>query len=72
MKFLWLLAVDGPLTVSRRRLDGNAPPLRTDFSPVVGQGVQPSYPIFPTSCWEVTARANGSAMTFVTKVVKTF
>jgi hypothetical protein len=73
MKFLWLLAVDGPLSVSGRRVDGTAAPLRTDFSPVVGQGFQPSYLIFPTEgCWEVTARANGSEMTFVTKVVKTF
>jgi hypothetical protein len=73
MKFLWLLSVDGPLTVSGKRIDGTAPPLRSDFAPIVGQGYQPSYLIFPSQgCWEVTARANGSELTFVTKVVKTF
>ena len=73
MKFLWVLAVDGPLTISGKRLDGVAPPLRSDFTPQVGAGFQPSYLIFPTQgCWEVTARANGSALTFVTRVVKTF
>ena len=74
MKFLWLLAVDGPLSVSGKRIDGAAPPLRSDFSPTKpGTGFQPSYLIFPTpGCWEVTARANGSELTFVTKVVKTF
>jgi len=69
MKFLWLLAVDGPLALSGRRLDGTAPPLRSDFSPTApGTGFQPSYVIFPTpGCWEVTARANGSELTFVTR-----
>lgn len=34
---------------------------------------QPSYVIFPTEgCWQVTAHVNGSELTFVTKVVKTF
>jgi hypothetical protein len=70
MKFLWLLAGDGPLTVSGRRLDGEAPPLTAQMSDGFrGRGFQPSYLIFPTvGCWEVTARANGSTLTFVTAV----
>jgi hypothetical protein len=73
MKFLWVMATDGPLTVEGRRLDGTAGPLRTEMSDgFIGRGFQPSYLIFPTEgCWEVTARANGSALSFVTKVVTT-
>jgi hypothetical protein len=70
MKFLWLLAGDGPLAVTGRRLDGEAPPLTAQMSDGFrGRGFQPSYLIFPTvGCWEVTARANGSTLTFVTAV----
>jgi hypothetical protein len=70
MKFLWLMAGDGPLTLEGRRLDGEAGPLRSEMSDgFVGRGFQPSYLIFATAgCWEVTAKSNGSALTFVTKV----
>jgi hypothetical protein len=72
MKFLWVLAGDGPLAVDGRRLDAAAQALTAVISPgFVGRGFQPSYLIFPTvGCWEVTARANGSTLTFVTTVVK--
>jgi hypothetical protein len=71
MKFLWLLTDDGPLTLEGRRLDGHAPPLRSIIPEgFVGQGFQPSSLVFPTTgCWEVTAKANGSTLTFVTRVV---
>ena len=70
MKFLWLMATDGPLTVEGRRLDGTAGPLSAEiFNGFVGRGFQPSYLIFPTAgCWEVTAKANGSALSLVTMV----
>ena len=70
MKFLWLLAGDGPLTLEGRRLDGEAGPLRSEMSDgFVGRGFQPSYLIFATAgCWEVTAKSNGSALSFVTRV----
>ena len=70
MKFFWLLATDGPLTVSGRRLDGDARPLTAEMpQSFVGAGFQPSYLIFPAAgCWEVTATANGSSLTFVTMV----
>src|SRR6476619_3008334 len=53
MKFLWTLTVAGPLTVTGKRIDASAPPLRSDIPPgFVGQGFQPSYLIFPTQgCW---------------------
>jgi hypothetical protein len=74
MKFLWMLASDGPLSVSGRRLDGDAGPLRSELAAgFTGAHFQPSYLIFPTQgCWEVTAKANDSELTFVTKVVKTY
>ena len=70
MKFLWLMAGDGPLTLEGRRLDGEAGPLRSEMSDgFVGRGFQPSYLIFATAgCWEVTAKSNGSALSFVTRV----
>jgi hypothetical protein len=71
MKFLWLLATDGPLIVTGRRLDGESRPLTSEIPDgFLGKGFQPSYLIFPTKgCWEVTAKANGSTLTFVTTVV---
>lgn len=71
MKFLWLLATDGPLTVTGRRLDGEARALTAEIpAGFLGKGFQPSYLIFPTvGCWEVTATANGSTLAFVTTVV---
>jgi hypothetical protein len=70
MKFLWLMAGDGPLTLEGRRLDGEARPLRSEMSDgFVGRGFQPSYLIFATAgCWEVTAKSNGSSLSFVTRV----
>ncbi len=70
MKFLWVMASDGPLTVEGRRVDGQAGPLRAEIADgFVGRGFQPSYLIFATTgCWEVTAKSNGSALTFVTRV----
>ncbi len=72
MKFLWFLAVDGPLTITGRRLDAPAPPLRVGMSEQPpSAGFQPSALIFPTTgCWEVTAKASASRLTFVTTVSK--
>jgi len=71
MKFFWFLATDGPLTVTGRRLDGETRPLTSEIPDgFLGKGFQPSYLIFPTKgCWEITAMANGSTLTFVTTVV---
>jgi hypothetical protein len=72
MKFRWFLSVDGPLEIAGRRLDAPAPPLRAAMSAQPpGAGFQPSALVFPTTgCWEVTAKASGSTLTFVTAVVK--
>ena len=72
MKFFWVLATDGPLRVTGRRLDATAPALRAQIaSGFAGAGFQPSTLTFPTTgCWEITAKANGSEFTFVTRVAK--
>jgi hypothetical protein len=52
----------------------DARPRRSEIAAgFVGAHFQPSYLIFPSpGCWEITARANGSEMSFVTRVVKAF
>ena len=72
MKFGWQRGVAGQLTIEGRRLDGDAPPLRSEVQPGYGaSGFQATYLIFPTpGCWEVTGRVGEASVTFVTSVVK--
>ena len=78
MKFGWQRGARGRLKVTGRRVDQEAPPLRSDIRCCYGEngetGFQASYLIFPTpGCWEVTAQVGdheGSKLTFVTRVVK--
>ena len=72
MKFGWLRGVSGKLKITGRRLDGEAPPLRSEVPDGYGdRGFQATYLIFPTpGCWEVTGHVGDSSVTFVTKVVK--
>jgi hypothetical protein len=72
MKFGWLRGVSGQLRIEGRRLDAEAPPLRSEVPGGYGdRGFQATYLIFPTpGCWEVTGRVGDSSVTFVTKVVK--
>ena len=72
MKFGWLRGVLGKLRIEGRRLDGEAPPLRSEVPDGYGdRGFQATYLIFPTpGCWEVTGRVGDASVTFVTKVVK--
>jgi hypothetical protein len=72
-KFGWWRAVGGRLTVTGRRLDAPAPPLRSEIaSGGYGRtGFQPSGVYFPTEgCWEVTGSVGGTTLTFVTLVTK--
>jgi hypothetical protein len=70
MKFPWWRGVRGPLTISGRRLDAPAPPLKADVSAAYGEtGFQPSELLFPSEgCWEITGRAGDAELTFVTEV----
>ncbi|MBI5352432.1 MAG: hypothetical protein HZB50_07320 [Chloroflexi bacterium] len=71
MKWGWVRAVTGPLTIEGHRLDKEAPPLRADIPDGYGDtGLQISALIFPTTgCWEVTGRVGDASLTFVTEVV---
>jgi len=70
-KFGWWRAVTGTLTIAGRRLDGAAPPLSASVPDGYGDtGFQSSGISFPTEgCWEVTGRAGGTSLTFVTLVL---
>ena len=72
MKFGWMRGVSGELRITGRRLDAEAPPLRSEVPGGYGdRGFQATYLIFPTpGCWEVTGHVGDSSVTFVTKVVK--
>ena len=72
MKFGWRRGARGRLTISGRRLDAPALPLRAQIPDGYGDsGFQATYLIFSTpGCWEVTGRVGDSSLTFVTNVVK--
>jgi hypothetical protein len=72
MKFPWWRTVRGALSITGRRLDGDAPPLRAHIPSGYGDtGFQATSLIFPTpGCWEVTGRAGNASLTFITRVVR--
>ena len=65
-KLGWWRGVAGRLTISGRRLDAPAPPLRAVVPEGYGElGFQPSGPVFPTEgCWEVTGKVGTSTLSF--------
>lgn len=72
MKWGWVPSIEGDLTITGRRLDAAAPPLRSR----IGEGwigdtmFFPSYIVFSTpGCWEVTGEIGGHRLTFVTLVI---
>jgi hypothetical protein len=72
MKWPWWRGVRGRLKIEGRRLDGKARPIRADIPSAYGvSGFQPSSIYFSTEgCWEVTGKAGGRSLTFVTLIVK--
>ena len=70
MKFPWWRGVTGQLTITGRRLDGAAPPLRARIPEGYGDtGFQATGIIFPTTgCWEVVGSVGGASLTFITLV----
>lgn len=72
-KFGWWRIASGDLTISGRRLDAPAPPLRAIVPTGYGSsGFQASGVSFPTEgCWGVTGSVGDSALTFVTFVLRT-
>ena len=70
-KVLWYKPPGSPLTVTGRRIDGNAPPLGYDIShdPQPRAPIQPSGVYFPTAgCWEIDAKAGEAELRFVVLV----
>jgi hypothetical protein len=68
-KVLWIRPQGTQLTVSGRRLDADAPPPKASIPCCYPTGFQASGLAFPTEgCWEVTAKAGTSELTFVAKV----
>ena len=70
-KFGWWRAVPGRLRIEGRRLDGPAPPLRSNIPEGYGEsGFQSTGLFFPApGCWEVTGRVGDASLTFVTLVL---
>jgi hypothetical protein len=69
-KLGWYPLTPGKLAISGRRLDDQAPPATGDVPDGYGtHDFQASGVYFPTEgCWEVTGRAGGAPLTFVTFV----
>ncbi len=68
----WWRSSPRQLTVSGRRLDRPAPPLRADVAPAYSYGAfLPSILTFPTTgCWRVEGRVGGARLAFVVRVTR--
>lgn len=68
-KVLWIRPQGTQLTISGRLLDADAPPPKARIPGGYPTGFQASNLAFPTDgCWEISAKAGTSALTFVTRV----
>jgi hypothetical protein len=72
VKWPWWRDVTGRLKIEGRRLDKSGGRLRADIPSAYGvRGFQPTSIYFASEgCWEVTGRAGGTSLTFVTVVAK--
>jgi len=72
-KFGWWRVTSGTLTISGRRLDASAAPLRADVPVGYGSsGFQASGVFFPTEgCWEITGAVGNATLAFVAFVRRT-
>jgi hypothetical protein len=68
-KVLWIRPQGTQLVVSGRRLDAEAPPLKARIPCCYPTGFQASgLMFFSGGCWEISAKAGASTLTFVTRV----
>jgi hypothetical protein len=68
-KVLWIRPAGTQITVSGRRLDATAPPMKATLPCCYPTGFQASGLHFPTAgCWRVDALAGTNKLTFVTRV----
>ena len=70
-KFPWMRMVPGSLTITGRRLDAPAPPLKSYVPFGYGHtGFQASGVTFPgEGCWQVTGKVDHTSLTFVNLVI---
>jgi hypothetical protein len=62
----WFRPEGAPLVITGRRIDGEAPPLEAEVPCCYSTRFQASGLYFPTEgCWEITAKASGSELSFV-------
>jgi hypothetical protein len=68
-KVLWIRPQGTQLVVSGRRLDVQASPLKARIPCCYPTGFQASGLMFPSGgCWEISAKAGASTLSFVTRV----
>ena len=68
-KVIWIRPQGTQLTISGRRLDSNAPPLKAWIPDGYRTGFQVTGMTFPVGgCWEITARSGDHELRFVTRV----
>lgn len=68
-KVIWIRPQGSQLEVTGRRLDADAPPLSASIPCCYPTGFQVTGLFFPTEgCWEVTGKAGGHELRFVTEV----
>jgi hypothetical protein len=66
---LWIRPAGADLSVTGQRLDGASPPMRAVLGLVVRDRYVASKVHFPVpGCWEITAIAGGSRLSFVARV----
>ncbi len=74
VKFGWWRGIRGKFSITGRRLDAPAPPLRYTIPPVEScgdSGFLPSGLVFPTAgYWEVTGHIDDQSLRFVVHVMK--
>src|SRR5215471_10746499 len=68
-KVLWIRQRGVRLEIHGRRLDRFSPPLRVEVPRNYPHTFQPTGLYFASpGCWEITARAGGTSLTFITEV----
>ena len=66
---MWMKLANTDLVVTGRRLDGESAPLQIQVAKDATAGYIAASMVFPKAgCWEVTATAGSSTLTFVTRV----
>lgn len=74
VKFGWWRGIQGSFSITGRRLDAPAPPLRSEIPSVDSYGdlgFLPSSLIFPADgYWEITGHMNDQTLTFVVHVTR--